>query len=244
MSKKSKVMRFMNSTLCVQFGTSRAKASLWDENNALIEAHHAHLSDDHFSAFVARESAASKRVLVSDLHGMPVLSPDVVVRARLISHDDLRVYCDFPDESFYRVGIDRLLYTCAVVQAGLAPCIAVDFGTHTTINHISKAGKLTGGWIVPGLTVWMKTSAAISPQLISQLHHFCFTQHALTPATHTTDALLGGFLQCYQGLLSAVQDALLPVAVTGGSYEMFKQLLPKDSLYDTHWLEKGMLGVV
>jgi pantothenate kinase type III len=231
-------------SLCVQFGTSRLKATLWnDAQKNLEDAWTSPMSQSADLASWANQKQAD-RILVSDVCGYPPLEPAMGKKAQLISHDDLRPYCDFPESDFLRVGIDRLLLTAAVKQAGLAPCFALDFGTHTTVNRISSEGKLEGGWIIPGLTVWKKNAELVSPQL--EYHHakFCFlkTSVRLFPKD-SQGALLSGFIQSYTGLFQHLHDLNLSWAVTGGDRELFRSFFPRQTHEDSFWVEKGMLAV-
>lgn len=230
-------------TLCIQCGTSRVKTTLWDSQLNLKDSHT--FSRDErarLSSFLSGVSCGE--VLISDVSGHFPLESDVTHRAMVISREDLREYCNFPRAQFHRVGLDRLLFVAAVVGEGLAPCVAVDFGTHTTVNKISNMGKLEGGWIVPGLSVWKRSSEWVAPQLIMPRASFCFVEGALQRCPQTTEeALLAGFLQCYQGLLSCIQGLKLPVVVTGGHYQMFQKLLPPEYTYNPYWIERGMLTV-
>ena len=230
-------------TLCIQYGTSRVKTTLWDAKRNL-KAFQIFGRDERSSLKHFLSSMSCGKVLISDISGHFPLEPEVTERATLISREDLRAYCDYPKAQFYRVGLDRLLFTAAVVKEGLAPCVAIDFGTHTTVNSISKAGKLVGGWIVPGLSVWKRSSEWVSPQLATPQTPFCFVEVACDSYPQTTEeALLAGFLQSYQGLFSSIRKLQLPLVVTGGYAEMFQKLLPLEHSYDPFWIERGMLTV-
>jgi type III pantothenate kinase len=51
------------------------------------------------------------------------------------------------------VGADRIVNAVAAFAKYGGPCIAVDFGTATTFDAISKAGEYLGGIIYPGIQI-------------------------------------------------------------------------------------------
>jgi type III pantothenate kinase len=51
------------------------------------------------------------------------------------------------------VGADRIVNAVAAFARYGGPCIAVDFGTATTFDAISKAGEYIGGVICPGINI-------------------------------------------------------------------------------------------
>ncbi len=59
--------------------------------------------------------------------------------------------CLYEDPS--EVGADRIVNAVAAFAKYGGPCIAVDFGTATTFDAISKSGEYLGGVICPGIQI-------------------------------------------------------------------------------------------
>jgi type III pantothenate kinase len=65
------------------------------------------------------------------------------------ANSGMRVLYEDPAE----VGADRIVNAVAAFARYGGPCIAVDFGTATTFDAISKAGEYIGGVICPGINI-------------------------------------------------------------------------------------------
>ncbi|HYM00254.1 MAG TPA: type III pantothenate kinase [Blastocatellia bacterium] len=61
----------------------------------------------------------------------------------------MRILYDDPSE----VGADRIVNSVAAFERYGGPCVAVDFGTATTFDAISKNGEYLGGIICPGIQI-------------------------------------------------------------------------------------------
>jgi len=70
------------------------------------------------------------------------------------------------------VGIDRVLNCKAAFSIYKRPCIVIDIGTAITIDVVDKKGNFTGGVILPGPELWIKsletTSLINSPSLLKK----------------------------------------------------------------------------
>ncbi len=70
------------------------------------------------------------------------------------------------------VGVDRVLNCKAAFSIYKRPCIVIDIGTAITIDVVDKKGNFTGGVILPGPELWIKsletTSLINSPSLLKK----------------------------------------------------------------------------
>lgn len=164
-----------------------------------------------------------------------------------IEHTHLRSVCDFAEEDFKRVGIDRLLFVAGVSPLIKQESVCIDFGTYTTVNFVSEDAMLLGGWILPGLAPWVNSAKEPAPQLMVPIAPFSFLgKEYLSSAsfpTTTQDTILSGFRQSYLGLFKQIVALACPIYVTGGSAGTFQKLLPTDVHRDDYWVERGMLEV-
>jgi type III pantothenate kinase len=98
------------------------------------------------------------------------------------------------------VGADRIVNAVAALETFGAPVIAVDFGTATTFDCVSREGEYVGGAIFPGL----HTSMDALFERASMLHRVEIARPKSVIGKTTTAALQSGLLYGYAGVVDAM----------------------------------------
>lgn len=130
------------------------------------------------------------------------------------------------------VGADRICNAVAAYAKYGGPCIAVDFGTATTFDVVSKKGEYIGGAIAPGVetsAVDLQRRTALLPKIDLQ-----FPDRVI--GTNTTasmqSGILYGALDAMEGMirrLKAIIGDTATVVATGG---FSKLIASKSKLID------------
>jgi type III pantothenate kinase len=118
------------------------------------------------------------------------------------------------------VGADRIVNSVAAYEIFGGPVIAVDFGTATTFDCVSKKGEYMGGCLFPGIHISMdalfeRTSKLPRVEIARPKHVIGKT---------TTGALQSGLLYGYAGMVDSMVERIQPelgddparVIATGG----------------------------
>jgi len=119
----------------------------------------------------------------------------------------------------HEVGADRIVNAVAAYEIYGGPIIAVDFGTATTFDCISRDGEYMGGVICPGIHISMEALF----ERASKLHRVEIARPKSVIGKTTTGALQSGLLYGYAGLVDAMVERIRPelgedarVIATGG----------------------------
>ena len=122
-------------------------------------------------------------------------------------------------ENPHEVGADRIVNAVAAFEMHGGPIIAVDFGTATTFDCISRGGEYMGGVICPGIHISMEALF----EHASKLHRVEIARPKSVIGKTTTGALQSGLLYGYAGLVDAMVERIRPelgsdsrVIATGG----------------------------
>lgn len=117
------------------------------------------------------------------------------------------------------VGADRIVNAVAAYEMFGGPIIAVDFGTATTFDCVSKSGEYLGGVICPGIHISMEALF----DRTSKLHRVEIARPKSVIGKTTTGALQSGLLFGYAGMVDSmvtrIRDELeapARVIATGG----------------------------
>ena len=132
------------------------------------------------------------------------------------AHVGMPIRYDRPSE----VGADRIVNSVAAYELFGGPVIAVDFGTATTFDCVSKKGEYMGGCLFPGIHISMdalfeRTSKLPRVEIARPKHVIGKT---------TTGALQSGLLYGYAGMVDSMVERIQPelgddparVIATGG----------------------------
>ncbi len=117
------------------------------------------------------------------------------------------------------VGADRIVNAVAAYEMFGGPVIAVDFGTATTFDCISRNGEYLGGAIFPGIQVAMEALF----ERASMLHTVEIVRPKSVIGKTTTAAIQSGLLYGYAGLVDSMTERIraelgedATVVATGG----------------------------
>jgi len=98
------------------------------------------------------------------------------------------------------VGADRIVNSLAAFELFGGPVIAVDFGTATTFDCVSKDGEYLGGAIFPGI----HTSMTALFDRASMLHQVEIMRPRSVIGKTTTEALQSGLLYGFAGVVDSM----------------------------------------
>jgi len=98
------------------------------------------------------------------------------------------------------VGADRIVNAVAAFEIFGGPVIAVDFGTATTFDCVSREGEYLGGAIFPGIGISMEALF----ERASMLHRVELARPKSVIGRTTTAALQSGLLFGYAGVVDAM----------------------------------------
>jgi type III pantothenate kinase len=104
----------------------------------------------------------------------------------------------------HEVGADRIVNALAAYELLGGPVIAVDFGTATTFDCVSKNGEYLGGAIFPG----MHTSMEALFERASMLHRVEVARPRSVIGKTTTAALQSGLLYGYAGVVDSMVERI------------------------------------
>jgi type III pantothenate kinase len=102
------------------------------------------------------------------------------------------------------VGADRIVNAVAAYETFGGPVIAVDFGTATTFDCVSRQGEYLGGVIFPG----MHTSMEALFERASMLHRVEIARPKSVIGKTTTGALQSGLLYGYAGVVDSMVERI------------------------------------
>jgi len=102
------------------------------------------------------------------------------------------------------VGADRIVNAVAAFEMFGGPVIAVDFGTATTFDCVSREGEYLGGAIFPGIHISMEALF----ERASMLHRVELARPKSVIGRTTTAALQSGLLFGYAGVVDALVERI------------------------------------
>ncbi|HZY10067.1 MAG TPA: type III pantothenate kinase [Bacteroidota bacterium] len=144
---------------------------------------------------------------------------------------DLNMRIRYDDPS--TLGADRLCNVVATFDKYGGPAIAIDFGTATTFDVVSKKGDFLGGVIAPGV----ETSAAELYKRTAQLPKIPFQLRNFVIGTNTIACMQSGIIysavDAMEGIVKRIKKMIGQKAIviaTGG----YGQLIAKQSKLIDH----------
>jgi type III pantothenate kinase len=102
------------------------------------------------------------------------------------------------------IGADRIVNALAAFELLGGPVIAVDFGTATTFDCVSKEGEYLGGAIFPGI----HTSTEALFERASMLHRVEIVRPRSVIGKTTTTALQSGLLYGFAGVVDSMVERI------------------------------------
>ena len=102
------------------------------------------------------------------------------------------------------VGADRIVNAVAALELMGGPVVAVDFGTATTFDCVSRDGAYQGGAIFPGIL----TSIEALFERAAMLHRVEVARPKSVIGRTTTQSLQSGLVYGYAGMVDAMVDRI------------------------------------
>ena len=125
-------------------------------------------------------------------------------RPALIVGPGIRTGMPVRYENPREVGADRIVNSVAAFEMFGGPVIAVDFGTATTFDCVSREGEYLGGAIFPGIHIAMEALF----ERASMLHRVELARPKSVIGKTTTGALQSGLLFGYAGVVDAMVERI------------------------------------
>ncbi len=210
----------MTSLLAVDIGNTNVSLGLFDypasdsaklTHHWRIGTHHEHTSDETALTLRALFQQANRRceevtdVVISSV--VPPLLPiwervstKLCGRSPLVVGPGIRTGIPVLYDNPHEVGADRIVNSLAAFELFGGPVIAVDFGTATTFDCVSKDGEYLGGVIFPGI----HTSMEALFERTSMLHRVEIARPRSVIGKTTTGALQSGLLYGYAGVVDSM----------------------------------------
>ena len=155
------------------------------------------------------------------------------------SPHDIKMDIDNPKE----VGSDLLADLVGAKAKYKLPLIVIDFGTATKLLLLDKSGAFSSALIMPGVEVAAKslfTKAALLPEVdLAEYKKLSDSKNTIDCIKH---GILYGHLESILGLCARYEQELgykLNKVITGGSMIYFKDLFPKEYLFDENLVLDG-----
>jgi type III pantothenate kinase len=193
--------------LAVDIGNTATKFGVFDGDTAvenIVIATRRNASADDLARMVADRISGVTGSIVSSV--VPEINDAMRVflaeatgsEPRFVAKtDDLGLTFNFSIET---TGTDRLVNSFAAAELHGTPCIAISFGTATTIDVVSKDRRYLGGLIAPG----PKTSAKALELVTSKLPNVDIVDTANVISATTEGAIQAGILYAQVGLIETV----------------------------------------
>lgn len=160
------------------------------------------------------------------------------------SPHEIKMDVDNPKE----VGSDLIADLVGAKAKYKLPLIVIDFGTATKLLLLTKEGTFSSALIMPGVEVAANSlfsKAALLPEVS------LFTSSSLLNSKNTVDCIkhgiIFGHLESIKGLCQRYEEEIgykLNKVVTGGSSVFFKDMFPKDYIFDDNLVLDGELYVL
>jgi type III pantothenate kinase len=104
----------------------------------------------------------------------------------------------------HELGADRLVNAVAAFDRIGGACVAVDFGTSTNFDVVSKGGEYLGGVIGPGVEISMKALT----ERTAKLPRIDLAQPGRAIGKNTKEAMEAGFVLGFAGLVDGIARRL------------------------------------
>lgn len=163
-----------------------------------------------------------------------------------ISHF-VKIGFDFSNYKRDEVGLDRLASSYFVSRNYDLPAIVLDFGTAITMNVIGNSGQFLGGFIIPGIFLWIeslsKNTACLPDEITLSDVETCIGSNTLECVSI---GALQGIGTLTDGMLERVASevgAIKTVVATGGGAEYILPYCRKQILFEENLLLAAISSV-
>ncbi|MCD6423067.1 MAG: type III pantothenate kinase [Elusimicrobia bacterium] len=141
------------------------------------------------------------------------------------------------------LGSDRIANFLGAISKQKPPLIIIDIGSAITCDIVNKKGEFLGGFILPGVEMCLEAlykKTALLPHLKFRKIRKIYgdkTKNAILLGVF--NALTGGIQRCIRVLKRKFPDA--KVIVTGGGYQVFKNVISFKHTYRKNLTLEGLL---
>jgi type III pantothenate kinase len=200
-----------------------------------------------FSSSEIEVSAISKTILSSVVPGL--IRPFQEMLGHLLDHSPIvvgpSIYDKLPIEILnpFEIGTDIVADATATFMKYAGPCMVIDFGTAITFTTISKAGRILGVAIAPGLLTALKSLKGNT----AQLPDVQLLEPPSVLGDNTVHAIQSGLVYGFAGLvdsmISRTESELglkLTVIATGGLSFILRNISTKIQIIDENLTLDGL----
>jgi len=145
-----------------------------------------------------------------------------------------------------QAGSDRIANASGAYKIYKTNCVIIDFGTATTFDVVTSAGKYNGGVIAPGIELSMK----ILHQSTAQLPLLKIRKTNKIIGKNTFEAMNSGFYLGYLGLIKNIIYGIkketnknYKLICTGGLANKFAKSINQNSIIDKNLTIKGIIEI-
>lgn len=236
----------MTQTLCLDFGNTRLKAALFEE-------------EELKEIFVLREDAAQHlHEIIS--HYKPhysilssVVHHDEAIDSLLQHHTDFHRLSNASKLSFTlafgkpeSMGADRLAIAAAATF--LFPAqnnLAIGLGTCITYNFISQENQFMGGSISPGMEMRFRSMHEYTAKLPLVQGHWNVPLIGYDTATNLQSGVVLGMAKEMEGIINLYKEKYgnFNALLTGGDTHLFSPYVKMEIFADPHLIFKGLYAI-
>jgi len=149
-------------------------------------------------------------------------------------------------EKYSQLGSDRIANTIGAYSLYKKNCLIIDFGTATTFDIVKNPGVYEGGVIAPGV----RLSILNLNRFTASLPVFDLKANSKTYGKNTKDALNGGFIWGYHGLIKNIIKKIntsfncsFKIILTGGYSKTFSKFINNNSTIEPNITIKGIIHI-
>jgi len=156
-----------------------------------------------------------------------------------------------PIKCFYnynQIGQDRLVNSLAAKILYPETHIIIDFGTAITIDFLSKRGDYLGGFILPGINLYLQSLSQC--QLLPSKIKLIKTKSIIPKNTTSSiskglvegfSLMINAFIKKYKNLVFKKYNMKPKIIITGGESTLLKKRLDFDYIYEPLLTLKGLV---
>ena len=236
----------MTRTVCFDFGNSRLKAAMFEDNQLTQEFF---LDDDQPATLLPYlEKYKPHNAILSSVIDHDVALEQMLeekTRFHKLSHLT-RLPFTTPVGKPETIGADRLALAAAAVafHAG-KNILAIGLGTCITYNFINKKKEFLGGGISPGMDMRFKSLQTFTAKLPLIKADWNFPLIGYDTATNILSGVIIGMAKEIDGFIEEynAKYSNFNVLLTGGNSTYFVPLLKKQIFADPNLIFKGLYAI-
>lgn len=233
-------------TLCLDFGNTRMKAAVFENDTLKDVLVLQHPLENHLKGLL--EAYRPQRSILSSVINHPPAVEEMLAEAtrfhRLSSTSVLPF--TLPVGKPETMGADRLALAAAAVA--LFPGknnVAVGLGTCITFNFINQEGAFLGGSISPGMEMRFEAMHRFTAKLPLAKGHWNVPLIGYDTATNLQSGVVLGMAKEIDGILDLYQEKFgnFNALLTGGDIQLIGPHLKNKIFADPHLIFKGLYAI-